>query len=678
MRSRRDIFSTSKKGLKVRLLSIAGIALLCVFAQPSVAAPVISVEPSHQNVLQGDFFTVNITVDPAGGEVMGAQYDLYFNNMLLNATEQIKGTFLNQDGASTMEVTNEINNTIGLVGYCEIRTGVDYGVTASGVLATITFKAMEPGTSNLSLCNVLLSDPLGAEIPGVLINDGTVRINGTYFDISGFVDYNDGIPVNNPGVTITNLNTSEVFIAEANESSNYYFLSTNFVHVSYGDILHFNVSDRKGNVTELEHVVTQEEMGANGFVQNLTIDITPPMITNISVASITKDSAIISWETGELSDSVIEYGTQSGNYTEMVHTASYVMYHSIDLIELIPNTTYYYVVNSTDPSGNSAQSTEYNFTTHPVIIISIGDVGLIAGETTTTSIMIHNITDVGVADILLSYNQSVVHVTCVNNSDFDFMDSTIDNSTGLTRVCAYQISSPGLSGEVKLADVTLQSVSGRGDICALNLTITELKEAGPGEISIPAVTLNGTFTVTELNPPSVVNQIATPASIPEDTDFDPRWGETSQLNVTVIDESEIVNVTINLTTIEGLPDQPMTHVPGTDVWTVTTNAPAGAAMGYNESYLPHNLTICATDVYGNVNRSMSVQLRVILNGDVSENSEVTLYDDMYLAKHLLGKSGFEAMNGGIGEVSGNGQVTLYDAMYLAKHVMGKSGFEVLH
>ena len=678
MKSRRDIPGTSKKGLKMRLLSIVGIALLCAFAQPSLAAPVISVEPSHQNVLQGDIFTVNITVDPAGDEIMGAQYDLHFTNMLLNATDQVSGTFLSHDGASTIVVTNEINNTIGLVGYGEMRMGVDYGVTAIGILATITFKAMEPGTSNLTLGNIIISDSLGVKIPDVLVNDGTVKINGTYLDISGFVDYSDGSPVNNPNVTITNLNTSEVFIAEINESSNYYFLSTNFAHVSQGNVLHFHVSDRKGNVTELEHIVTQEEMAANGFVQNITIDITPPVITNISVTSITKDSAIISWETSEPSDSMLKYGTQVGSYTEMVHNASYAMHHNIVLTELIPNTTYYYVVNSTDPGDNSVESTEYNFTTHPVIIISIGDVSLIAGESATTSIMIHNITTVGIADIILSYDQSVVHVTYVNNSDFNFMDSTVDNSFGTTRIGAYQISSPGLSGEVRLADVTLQSVSDRGDTCALNLTITELKEAGPDEISIPAVTLNGTFAVTELTPPNVINPVANPLSIPEDTDFDPRWGETSQLNVTVIDESAVANVTINLSLIGGLPNRPMTRVPSTDIWAVTVSASVGTAMCYNESYMPHNLTVCATDVFGNVNRSASVQLRVILNGDVSENGGVTLYDDMYIAKHLLGKPGFETMNEGVGEVSGNGWVTLYDAMYLAKHVMGESGFEVLH
>ncbi|MEA3281424.1 MAG: cohesin domain-containing protein [Euryarchaeota archaeon] len=665
--------------MKIKISALVSILFIIALIPLSAhAAPVIRVEPSHQNVLQGDLFTVNITVDPAGDEVMGAQYDLYFSNMLLNATDQVSGTFLSHDGASTMIITNEINNTLGLVGYGEMRMGVENGVLDPGVLATITFKAIEPGTADLTLTNIIISDPLGVRIPGVSVNDGTVKINKTHLDISGFVDYSDGIPVNNPNVTITNLNTSEVFIAETNESSNYYALSTNFACMGLGNILHFNASDRTGNFTGIEHRVTQAEMDAGGFAQNITIDITAPVIANIGVTSITKDSTIILWETSEPGDSLVRYGTQVGNYTKVAHNASYVIDHSIVLAELLPNTTYYYVVNSTDPSSNSMQSAEHNFTTHPVIIISIGDVTLIAGENATTSVMIHNITNVGTVDLFLSYNQSVVHVTRVDNSDFDFAVSTIDNSSGVTRIGAYQISSPGQSGEVKLADVTLQSISDMGDTCALNLTITELKEAGSGEMPIPAVTLNGTFAVTELTPPSVINQVASPESIPEDTDFDPRWGETSRLNATVIDESEVVNVTINLTTLGGLPDQPMTHVPGTDVWTATTDVPVRTAICHNESYLPHNLTVCATDVFGNVNTSVSVQLKVILNGDVSENCEVALYDSMYLGKHLFEKPGFEVMGAGIGEVSGNGQVTLYDAMYLAKYVMGESGFEMLH
>lgn len=670
-----------------RAASLTLVALvfvtLCVFASAQ-AAPVVSVEPSYQNVLQGDIFTANITVDPNGAEIFGAQYALYFNNTLLNAIGQTGGPFLTQDGASTMEVTNTINNTLGKTEYGEIRMGdpdVIGGVNTSGVLATITFKAMEPGTSSLSLSNVILSDPLGYEITGVLINNGTVEINETHFNITGFVNYSDGTPVNNPNVTITNLNTSEVFIAETNISSNYYQVLTNFAHIGKGNILHFYACDNTENLTEFDHTVTQEEMDAGGFVQNITIyipDTTPPVITNISATSMTKDSAIIIWETDEPSDSLVKYGTQSGNYTKIIYNVSYVTYHRISIVNLTPNTTYYYVVNSTDPSNNSAQSSEQNFTTFAEITISIGDADALVGENVTTSIIISNIINVGTADILLTYNQSVVHVTAVDGSDFDFMDATIDNSSGITRIGAIQAASPGLTGNIRLANVTLKAVGSGAESSMLNLTINELKEAGPEEISISATTHNGTFTITETTPPQVTNPTANPSSIPEDTDFEPRWGETSQLNISVTDDCGVASVTINLSSIGGLPGQPMIRIPGSDIWTVTINASVGTAMCYNESYIPHNPTVCATDIFGNVNTSVNIPLIVILNGDVSENGEVSLFDAMYLAKHVLGKPGFETMNDRVGEVSGNSEVTLYDAMYLSKHVLGESGFETLH
>ena len=141
----------------------------------AMPGPEIGVELPYIELSSGDTFTVNITVAPDGVEMLGAQYELYFNNKLLNATSQTKGTFLSQDGASTMEITNAINNTIGKTEYAEFRT-VDHGVTLPDVLATITFKAMEPGTSNLNLSNVVLSDRDGGEITDVSVNNGTCVI----------------------------------------------------------------------------------------------------------------------------------------------------------------------------------------------------------------------------------------------------------------------------------------------------------------------------------------------------------------------------------------------------------------------------------------------------------------------------------------------------------------------
>ena len=557
--------------------------LVCLFATSAQAAQ-MSVEPVYQEVFQGDNVTVDITVYPEGSEVYGASYTLHFNNTLLNATTQVKGPFITQDGAGSNTYQNKINNTIGEIIYAEARSGALDGVTGSGVLTTITFQAIgEGGVSSLNLGDLdgELLYSLSGSIP-TTVNNGSVKINETpKFVISGFVEYDNGDPVPDPNVMITNLNTGGVFVAETNASSNHYYVSTDFTHISSDDVLHFNASDDLGNATEFDHTVTPDEMNAGGFVQNITLyipDTTPPVITNISIISKTKNSATITWETDELSDSLIKYGTEPGNYIETAYNATDVMYHSIDLVGLTSNTTYYYVVNSTDPSDNSAQSTESNFTTFAEIIIEIGDVGALPGENVTASIMIGSVPNVGTADIFLTYNQSIVHVTSVNESDFDFMDSVINNSIGITRIGAFQISSGGLSGDVKLANVTLMAVGTPGSSSALCITINELKEATSEEITIPASTHNGTFTIGEVTPPLVTSPEATPLYIPEDTDFDPRWGETSQLNITVTDDCGVASVTINLSSIGGLPDQPMTHIPGTDVWTVTVNASVGTAM----------------------------------------------------------------------------------------------------
>ena len=92
-------------------------------------------------------------------------------------------------------------------------------------------------------------------------------------------------------------------------------------------------------------------------------DINPPVISDVSVKNVTTTSAIITWETDEPSDSLVKYGTEPGNYTFLEHDLTNVTSHRVVLSGLIPDTVYYFVVNSTDESGNSNESIEYNFTT---------------------------------------------------------------------------------------------------------------------------------------------------------------------------------------------------------------------------------------------------------------------------------------------------------------------------
>ena len=89
----------------------------------------------------------------------------------------------------------------------------------------------------------------------------------------------------------------------------------------------------------------------------------PLIISDVQVLNVTDDGAKIEWNTNRASDSIVKYGTEPGIYTLQKRSVVSVTAHSIKLYGLAPNTTYYFVVNSTHSSGNSNQSVEYRFTT---------------------------------------------------------------------------------------------------------------------------------------------------------------------------------------------------------------------------------------------------------------------------------------------------------------------------
>ena len=131
--------------------------------------------------------------------------------------------------------------------------------------------------------------------------------------------------------------------------------------------------------------------------------------------------------------------------------------------------------------------------------VSIENVFVEPEKNVTASIMIGNVTNIGVADISLTFNQSVVCITATENSDFDFLHMVINNSVGEMRIGTFQISSPGLNGDVKLADIRLDAVGFDGEVSMLNLSINELKEMGTPETPIHADVDGGTLAI--INPP---------------------------------------------------------------------------------------------------------------------------------------------------------------------------------
>lgn len=88
-----------------------------------------------------------------------------------------------------------------------------------------------------------------------------------------------------------------------------------------------------------------------------------PIITDVTNGTVNDSTAIITWTTNENSNSLVKYGTESLSYTQSQEDLEYMESHSINLINLDADKTYYYVVHSTDEGGNSDQSDEDTFST---------------------------------------------------------------------------------------------------------------------------------------------------------------------------------------------------------------------------------------------------------------------------------------------------------------------------
>ena len=74
----------------------------------------------------------------------------------------------------------------------------------------------------------------------------------------------------------------------------------------------------------------------------------------------------MSWLTNLISDTILDYGTSSGVYTEHISNDTNATGHEITLTGLLSNTTYYYQVRAISGTGTEIKVVEKSFTTPPV------------------------------------------------------------------------------------------------------------------------------------------------------------------------------------------------------------------------------------------------------------------------------------------------------------------------
>ena len=133
----------------------------------------LEVNAPSKEIEENETFVVNIDFNTTS-MVYASEFELYFNSSTLEVLNVTEGTFLNEDGTNTYTNT-EINNGLGKVSFANTRMKNQSGINGSGILANITFKAKNNGSSDLDLENIKISDENLTSLNATII-DGTINI----------------------------------------------------------------------------------------------------------------------------------------------------------------------------------------------------------------------------------------------------------------------------------------------------------------------------------------------------------------------------------------------------------------------------------------------------------------------------------------------------------------------
>jgi phage tail protein X len=169
------------------------------------------------------------------------------------------------------------------------------------------------------------------------------------------------------------------------------------------------------------------------FTFNPGVRTTPPIISNISVSSITTTGATISWTTDEPSTTQVNYGTTT-SLGSSASSGGSVTSHSVALSGLASGTQYFYQVKSVDSNNNVGVSAQSSFSTVAVRTVPpvISNVVVTPGSGGTATI---------------SWTTDEVATSQVNyGTTSTTLNSTVSNSTMVT---SHSLTLSGLALGVK-------------------------------------------------------------------------------------------------------------------------------------------------------------------------------------------------------------------------------------
>ena len=154
------------------LLLILLLAMCSVFA---FAATELSVNPAEKNVTQNETFLISVDIDTTES-ISGVQFNINYDSSIINATSEIEGGFLTKDSGSVGDTTI-INNAVGKITAVIDKIPNTVGVTGSGSIVNITFKALAKNNiSTITITNSIIVNTSLDAVDVASVNNGTVDV----------------------------------------------------------------------------------------------------------------------------------------------------------------------------------------------------------------------------------------------------------------------------------------------------------------------------------------------------------------------------------------------------------------------------------------------------------------------------------------------------------------------
>ena len=152
------------------------IALALLIGQASAAE--MTVIPSSKIVSQGETFYMNISIDPQGAAIAGAQVNIAFDKTIIKVNEITEGSLFRQNGIKTTFFNGGIiNNSSGTVINIFDAILGRANVSTPGTFIIINMTAIGSyGMSGINLSNAKISDQNGILI-FLNVKNGSITIN---------------------------------------------------------------------------------------------------------------------------------------------------------------------------------------------------------------------------------------------------------------------------------------------------------------------------------------------------------------------------------------------------------------------------------------------------------------------------------------------------------------------